>query len=290
MKYSIRNTLILFFTLAIMAGGGWLYIHNYFSSDIEEARAELDEKQSEFDELQAYANQFPVAQANYNDILYQRLNFPKELLQSHNPSDLYNYLQLLNTDLSFTGLNYSFQDSVLLEDHGMIIAEISGEGEYDNLVNFLYRIEYSRPLVKVLSVSLENSEIYDQLNTVFFTVNVAAYYRRGNWSNYYANMSTVPPRGDIDYNPYYPLIHDVPPNEENLPDVDASRLVALTGISAHIVDQNGSLVRLKVGDRVYLGNLREIDVQEGEAVFVLNRGGIVDRVVLTLQSATSEQE
>ena len=290
MKYSIRNTLILFFTLAIMAGGGWIYIHNYFSGDIEAARTELEENQAEFEEVQDYADRFPAAQANYNDILFQRLNFPKELLQGNSPSELYNYLQLLNTDLSFTGLNYSFQDSVLNEDHGMMLAEISGEAEYDNLVNFLYRIEYSRPLVRVLTVSLENSTLYDSLNRVTFSVSVAAYYRRGEWSNYYANMTTVPPRGEIGYNPYYPLIHDVPPNEEGLPDVDASRIVALTGISAHIVDQNGDLVRLKVGDRVYLGTLREIDIQDGEAIFILNRGGIVDRVVLTLQSATSEQE
>ncbi|NBB76090.1 MAG: hypothetical protein GVY02_01815 [Bacteroidetes bacterium] len=288
MKYSIRNTLILIFTLLIMAGGGWIYIHNLFNNDIDSARTELMEKESEIEELRAYAEQFPVAQANYNDVLYKRLNFPKELLRSNSPSDLYHYLQLLNTDLSLTGLNYSFQDSVLNEDHGMIFAELSGEGEYENLVNFLYRIEYSRPLVKVLSVSLENSQSYDQLNTVFFTVNVAAYYRRGNWSNYYANMSTVPPRGEIEHNPYYPLIHDVPPNDENLPDVDNSRIVALTGISAHIVDQNGDLKRLQVGDRVYLGNLREIDIEDGEAIFVLNRGGIVDRVVLTLQSTTSQ--
>ncbi len=56
----------------------------------------------------------------------------------------------------------------------------------------------------------------------------------------------------------------------------------MTGSTVHIIDQNGTLQRLNIGDRVYLGRLTSINMQRGEAEFQLNRGGIRDRVVLTL--------
>ncbi|MDX1641427.1 MAG: hypothetical protein R3220_07000, partial [Balneolaceae bacterium] len=148
MKYSIRNTIILLLTLIIMVGGGWLYIQNRFNTEIENTRIELSEKQAELQEMQSYANQFSSAQANYNDAIYTRVNHPKELFPSHSSSIFYDYLQRLNEGISFTELNYSFTDSVLNDDHGIVNAQISGEGNYENLTNFLYRLEYSRPLIQ----------------------------------------------------------------------------------------------------------------------------------------------
>jgi len=107
MKYGIRNTLILILTLILMAGGGWLYIQNRFNTDIEEAEIALAELNTELQDVQQSANMFAQAQANYNEALYVRLNHPKELFVNHSSSALYNYLQELNRDLSFTGLNYS---------------------------------------------------------------------------------------------------------------------------------------------------------------------------------------
>lgn len=285
MKYSIRNTIILLLTLIIMVGGGWLYIHNEFDTEIENTRATLNEKQAELQEVQNLANQFSSAQANYNDVIFTRLNYPKELFPSHSSSDLYYYLQEINEDISFTELNYSLSDSVLNEDHGVINATIDGEGDYRNLTNFLYRIEYSRPLIQIHSVELNNISELESLNQVTFQISLGAFYRRGNWTNYRADLDTSTPLGSIRHNPYYPLIRPIPPNDENLPNVEESRLIALTGRTAHIIDQTGVLKRLSVGDRVYLGQLIRINMDTNEAVFQLNRGGVTDTVSLTLSQS-----
>lgn len=285
MKYSIRNTIILLLTLIIMVGGGWLYIHNRFDEEIVNTRATLNEKQLELEEVQGLANQFSVAQANYNDVIFTRMNHPKELFPSHSSSDLYNYLQEINEDISFTELNYSFSDSVLNDDHGIINATVEGEGNYQNLTNFLYRIEYSRPLIQIRSVQLNNISELEKLNRVAFQIFLSAYYRRGDWTSYRADLETTTPLGSIRHNPYYPLIRPIPPNDENLPNVEASRLIALTGRTAHIIDQTGVLKRLSVGDRVYLGQLIRINLDTNEAVFQLNRGGIMDTVTLTLSQS-----
>jgi Tfp pilus assembly protein PilO len=283
MKYSIRNTLILILTLFLLAGGGWLYVQNKFNTDIEEAEMEQERLRSELELVENSAEQFATVQANYNQALYVRLNHPKELFLTHSSSTLYNYMQELNQDISFTGLNYTFRDSVRNSDHGIVQVEIRGEGRYENLVNYIYRLEHSRPLVRVQSVQIENITDYDRLNRVNFQINVGAYYRRGEWSSYMAQLDPSGPFGSIAHNPYFPLIHEVPPNEENLPEVENSRLVVLTGNRAHIIDQTGTLQRLNIGDRVYLGRLSGVNIDRGEAVFQLNRGGISDRVVLTLE-------
>ncbi|MCC5942375.1 MAG: hypothetical protein JJU37_12620 [Balneolaceae bacterium] len=283
MKYGIRNTLILIFTLLLLAGGGYFYIENRFSEDIEMEKQRTEELRSELQDVQQSAGMFTSAQANYNTALYTRLNHPKELFRSHNSGNLYNYLQELNRDISFTQLNYSLSDSVLQNDHGIINVNIQGEGRYENLVNFLYRMEYSRPLIQVRTVQLDNITDLERLDRVNFQVSIGAYYRRGDWTNYQAELEPSGPLGQILHNPYYPLIHEVPANVDNLPNVDDSRLVVLTGTRAHILDQTGTLQRLTVGDRVYLGRLASINMNRGEAVFELNRGGIRDRVVLSLQ-------
>lgn len=283
MKYGLRNTLILILTLLLMAGGGYYFIQHTFNEVIEETEIAREELTRELQEVQQSARMFATAQANYNDALYTRLNHPKELFRSHSSSNLYNYLQELNRDISFTQLNYTLSDSTLQNDHGVINVNIQGEGRYENLVNFLYRIEFSRPLIQVRTVQLDNITDIEKLDRVNFQVAIGAYYRRGEWTNYRAELEPSGPLGQILHNPYYPLIHEVPPNTENLPNVDSSRLVVLTGTRAHIVDQTGALKRLDIGDRVYLGRLSSINMSRGEAVFEMNRGGIRDRVVLSLQ-------
>lgn len=288
MKYSIRNTIILLLTLIIMVGGGWLYIHNEFDTEIENTRATLTEKEAELREVENYASQFSSAQANYNEVIYTRMNHPKELFQNHSSSALYDYLQQLNRGLSFTELNYAFTDSVQNEDHGIINATVDGEGNYQNLTNFLYRLEYSRPLIQIRAVELSSINELEKLSTVDFQVFLSAYYRRGDWSSYRADLTTSSPLGNILHNPYYPLIRPIPPNTENLPNVENSRLIALTGNTAHIIDQTGVLKRLAIGDRVYLGSLTSINLENREATFQLNKGGIIDRVVLNLTPENSD--
>ena len=285
MKYSIRNSLILATTLLLLGGGGWFYINYTFNPEIEEMEALEREKQQEYQELSNLANQFAVAQAGYNETIYTRLNHPKELFPNHNSSRLFEYLRQLNQDISFTQLNYTLQDSILNNDHGIIRTTIQGEGRYENLVNFVYRLEYSRPLIQVTNVQISNIEELERIENVNFQIGVDAYYRRGDWTNYLASLNTAGPLGRIQHNPFYPLIRSVPPNEDNLTDVDQSRLVGIAGREALVIDQTGALKRFRVGDEVYLGRLRTIYPERGEAEFQLNRGGIVDRVILKLQQA-----
>lgn len=282
MKQGIRNTLILILTLLLIVGGGWYFLEFTFNSQIDEATNELVVVENELSVVREFSEMYANAQAAFVDAIFVRENHPKELFLNSNTSQIYNYLQELNHSESFTELNFNFLDSLQFDDHGIINIELRGEGNYQNLVNFLYRIEHSRPFIKINSVALLGISDAERLNYVNYSVQLGAFYRRGNWSEFTAHPETVTSPSDQIYNPYYPLIHSIPVNEDNLPDVDYSRLIVLTGSTAHLIDQNGEMIRLNVGDRVYLGRLAAINIERGEAQFQLNRGGIADRIILTL--------
>ncbi len=82
---------------------------------------------------------------------------------------------------------------------------------------------------------------------------------------------------------FYPLIHNIPPNTEGLINAEQSRLIGLTAEKIFLMDQAGALQELQVGDEVYLGSLSSINQQTQSAVFVLNKGGIIEEYALQLQ-------
>ncbi len=85
------------------------------------------------------------------------------------------------------------------------------------------------------------------------------------------------------YDPFRPLVlASLPPNIYNRVNVDRSKLIALTSKSAFIQDQKGELKEMKVGDKIYLGFLSRIDLNNGKVIFNLNKGGIYSTATLNL--------
>ena len=85
------------------------------------------------------------------------------------------------------------------------------------------------------------------------------------------------------YDPFKPLIlSKLPPNIEGRVNVAGSKVIALTNKVAFIMDQEGRLKEMKVGDKVYMGYLSRIDLTRGRVIFNMNKGGIYSTEVLTL--------
>ena len=86
------------------------------------------------------------------------------------------------------------------------------------------------------------------------------------------------------YDVFYPLIrNEIPPNTNKLLDVQNATLLALIPDGAFIADGQGTTYLLWEGDQVYLGYLTEIDFDNNTVRFILNKGGIIDKVDLTLE-------
>ena len=89
---------------------------------------------------------------------------------------------------------------------------------------------------------------------------------------------------NISYNPFLSLVNpEIPPNVYDLPDVEKSTLLAVMKGRAFISDQHNQLVMLSEGDEVYLGYVSKIMPERRQVLFLLNKGGIVERYMLTLR-------
>ena len=62
--------------------------------------------------------------------------------------------------------------------------------------------------------------------------------------------------------------------------MEDAKLEAISYDMVLIRDKKGGFTTLKVGDAVYLGYLTGINVENSEAVFTLNKGGIIEKVTL----------
>jgi len=87
----------------------------------------------------------------------------------------------------------------------------------------------------------------------------------------------------ITHNPFYPHIHSIPTNRQNLVDVSKSRIIGLTSNQVYLIDQSGEMQTLSRGSNVYLGTLTRINQKQQYAVFQLNRGGVREQVTLHVE-------
>ena len=93
------------------------------------------------------------------------------------------------------------------------------------------------------------------------------------------------------YNIFYPLIRDdIPPNTDELLDVQTAQLLALIPDGAYVADASGKTHLLWEGDEVYLGYLTKIDYTTNDVKFVLNKGGVIEKVTLKLEQNLSDKD
>ena len=284
MSYALRNTLILLTSLVLLAGGGWLYISYSMDSVISEQEVEITQKQGQLDQLNTKANDYLIIQERHATQKYQYDNYNKELLIDNNVATVYEYLRRINRGPAYTVMNFSLQDSVLHEDHGIIRVRLDGMSDYDSFYNFLMVLEQSKPISRVTNIRIVPTNNQTDLDEVQFEMNVQMYYARGITESDPELLinTTIPQRL---YNPLYPLVHEVPSNTQNLPDVDALQLIGLTSNGAYIIDQNREFMFLPTGSQVYLGRLSRVNLTQNTATFNLNRGGIADVVTLSVNQS-----
>ena len=79
------------------------------------------------------------------------------------------------------------------------------------------------------------------------------------------------------------VLETLPPNTDDLVDVDADPLVSVVGGTA-VFSRGGQLRQLRAGDRVYLGRVASVDPRVARVTIDLNKGGIRERVELDLET------
>lgn len=284
MSYAVRNTIILFVTLFIIGGAAYAYIEFIQSENLTELEATLQEKKNDFNSKKATSDSYPELKALYDKASEIVESYDKALYSTDNPDDVYDYLNELSSGNSLVYFGYTFSDSLPQEQYGVLRSRVNGIGRYTNLVRFVNKLENSQLINKVVNLTINPVSGSEEYSEVSFNFILESYYSRGPAND--MGQSPAPftaLKGVSSHNPFYPLIRStVPPNEDNLVNVENSRLIGLSGNRIFIIDQNGTMTTLSSGDKVYLGTLQSIDANNRTATFNLNKGGITELFTLEI--------
>ena len=223
------------------------------------------------------------------------------------------------TELTQTGFQtFDVASSGTEERDGYRVHTFTAEGEafFTNLYRFVWTIENNRPFYRVRDLELtylEERETDEETGRtqmdvlVSFQMDVEAIYgavrniptpdRREVDRLPVAKAAPSPPLPSSvlpnpapEVNQFYPLVFEqIPPNEDGRLNVESAQLLSILDGQALFQTAEG-IDRVREGDRVYLGRIVEVNPREGRVVARLNKGGIIERVELSLDAESPLQQ
>ena len=287
MNKKLRSTLVLlaFLLLILIAGGSYLYFVQ---------RKDLDKKRDKLKELQAKALDPQELLMQYQELLVKsnRLDSILANREFNIPQNLssikfYNFVNNVTNGFSDKAqVNIEFLEQKPEKEFFYHEYKLTGYGYFNEVYNLIFAIEHSKELKKVTNVSLGNLvQTKADENPVYlvnFTINAKTYFSTDNRfapATFVENNLGSPTL----YDAFYPLIrNEIPPNIDELLDVQGATLLALIPEGAFIADSKGNTYLIWEGEQVYLGYLTKIDYQNSRVSFILNKGGIIEKMDLEL--------
>jgi len=288
MNRKLKNTLGLIGLLIIVVAAGIIYSYVIQENKIEDRQSRLKKLKSfnyKTSEITEQLNDL-TKKANVLDSLLasRRFNIPYNL----SSIKFFKFMNSVSSNFSpVTKINVEYVDKFDDKEFTYYEYKITGSGEYNDIFKIIYSIEHSKELKKIKSVSMNSIVSSDKNKVPEFLVRstiIADVYFANNdrfaTKKLYENDLTAKPQYDI----FYPLIrNEIPPNNEGLLDVQGAKLLALIPEGAFLSDSNGKTFLLWEGEQVYLGYLTKIDYEHNKVNFIINKGGIIENVNLTLE-------
>ncbi|MCG6913755.1 hypothetical protein LJE86_07540 [bacterium BMS3Abin03] len=290
MNKKLRSTLSLvaLLLLILIIGGIYIFvIQGGKISDREEKLSELNKNSYDPVKLEARYEEVKRRSAVLDSILSSRkFNIPKDL----SSIKFYNFVNNIVSDFSeHTEVNIEFQGQTADRDFFYYQYKLTGSGFFNEVYKLIYSIEQSKELKKVTTLNIGNLIKTDSEGIPLFLVNFDM-----EAQVYFSSDSRFSPEESVEnnlstgpiYDAFYPLIrNEIEPNVDDLLDVQGAKLLALIPEGAFIADTHGSTYLVWEGEQVYLGYLTKIDYENNTVSFILNKGGIIERVNLQLERA-----
>jgi hypothetical protein len=293
MNKKLISTLSVLALLIIILVAGGIYIFVIQRGDLSESQdklAELNKNVYDPEELNNRYLDLEKRSFELDSILANRkFNIP----QNVNSIKFYNFINNIVANFpKETTVNIEYIRQAPDKEFFFHEYKLSGGGNYNDVYKMIYAIEQSKELKKIEKLSLSNLVKTDD-EVPLFLVNfelIAQVYFSSD--NRFApaefvenNLSTGPI-----YDAFYPLIrNEIPPNVDNLLDVQGGRLLALIPEGAFVADNKGNTYLVWEGEQVYLGYLTKIDYDNNTVSFILNKGGIIEQVTLQLDRNLSKK-
>ncbi|MBA4405845.1 hypothetical protein C0389_01090 [bacterium] len=288
MSSKVKNTIIILIIFIAIILGSVFYNFVYQKAKISDRQKKIKDLtlyQLDTESLNQSLAQNKRRVAELDSVLANRkYNIPYNLSQA----SFYNFVNQVSYGFSSNSYaNIEFNELETGTNFNIYHYTVGGIAEFEDLIKLIYAIEESKQLKKIENVELSNNVKVDKDGTphylVTYTFKTSVYYSSDNRffvSNLKENAIIPNPAYDF----FYPLIrNEIPPNNDKLLDVQSAQLLALIPDGAFLVDASGNTYLLWEGDQVYLGYLTNINYQNNEVNFVLNKGGIIENITLKLE-------
>ena len=294
MDRKLKNTLVLIIILVLLIAAGGVYSFVIQKGKIKDRNEKIKELKVRAENPETLMKQLESVKkqaAELDSILaLRKFNIPKNLAQTR----FFDFVNNISRNFStFTHVNIQYEKLLDNKNFHNYLYKLSGKASFNDLYKLIYAVERSKELKKIESVNMNNivevddDEIPHYL--VSFSMKVSVYFSdndRFATSKIKENRLKANPI----YNVFYPLIRkEIPPNTEHLLDVQSAELLALIPDGAYLADAQGNAYLLWEGDKVYLGYLTKIDYDKNEVHFILNKGGIIEKVILTLEKENDQK-
>ncbi|MBN2279763.1 MAG: hypothetical protein JXQ65_04210 [Candidatus Marinimicrobia bacterium] len=282
MSKHLLNSVILIMLLIILLGGGFYFIQERYNADIIALREEYKVTSDKYEELLIAKQELPEKIKSLEEMKYELENYPIMLMKRENIHRVYQYFEKYDKFGPFFEFNYKISNILEREEVVEANYNLSGVGDYSKLMGFINYLEYSPPLFFIDKLTFKQSK--DE-NAGDIKLDFKGIFSKNTPTGITSSIFTVKTYiGKLSfYNPFSPLIlWNLPPNENNLPDVRYNKLLALTENTAYFKSINGEINSVNIGDEVYLGTLNSIDTDQGVAVFFMNYGGIYNKLIRSI--------
>ncbi|PIQ09266.1 MAG: hypothetical protein COW71_07430 [Ignavibacteriales bacterium CG18_big_fil_WC_8_21_14_2_50_31_20] len=291
MDRKIKNTIILIALLLFISVVGSVFTFFIQNGDIDLRKKRINELN--LNAQNAYSTQELIVQLNtlksraaeLDSILaLRKFNIPVNLPQSQ----FFNFINKVSFNFApESNINIEYKTIEQFQHYKYYKYRLFGTVFYNDVYKMIYAIEQSKELKKILSTSFDNFVKVDEegIPQYFVTYNIecAVYYSDNDrYASSVSKENRLIPNPIYDV--FYPLIrNEILPNIDGLLDVQSAQLLAIIPEGAFLVDSKGTTYLLWEGDKVYLGYLTEIDYNSNVVHFVLNKGGIIEKLTLTLE-------
>ena len=285
MSYKIRNSIALgVIVLLVTIIGGYITFF-YQPKKIDQNKKEAKKIASQLTDNTAQINAINQTQVKLRETLHRWNNRIKEISESDESAQTYGYLSRIISESGAQKLqmNLTFGGSQNKGVYGFNTYKIRGVSEFPNIMRFIWLLENGRKLYKIANLTIRSAEqSSDSLDypviSIAYDMEINAYYtKEKNLSMQVMKPDSTPQ--PITSNPFMPsILASTPANVHNLVNVDNISVKATADGKALVMQQDGTLITLKVGDPVYLGKVTGIYPADGVVEFTLNDGGIIRTV------------
>jgi hypothetical protein len=283
--YKLRNTLVLGVLWLVVTAAGLFWWAFWQPRQIKKINKETLTINKELEDLPGLTDEVQRLTAQYQDVKRRYDSRSKEIPQFDISSQTYGYMSRGIDEAGFLKFNMKFMGTREQASSGYNAYQLDyGEAQFENLFKFVYFLENGRRLYKIASMRLDQREAIDSdtkevTKWIAFGMEIHAYFVRNvpelSTSLAAKTLTMIP----SPYDPFRNMITqtlstEVPPGEINADNVDVKAVLP----GKAFVLSDGTLVVLHLGDKVWRGNVTQINPAASAVEFMLDEGGVLRKL------------